>query len=114
MFCIVPGIVIELIGVPKNASAPIDFNPSLSVTSFKFLHSLNAFVSIFSTVLGMFTEVRPVLENASDNISFRPSCNVISFKLVQLTNALLPIPSIVFDTSTFSKKSTFANASSSI
>lgn len=114
MFCIVPGIVIELIGVPENALSPIDFNPSLSATSVKFLHSLNAFISIFSTVLRMFSEVRPVLENASDNISFKPSCNVISFKLVQLTNALLPIPSIVFDTSTFSKKSTFANASSSI
>ena len=114
MFFTVPGIVIDLSGVPENASIPISFNPSLSVTSVKFLHSLNAFVPIFSTVFGIFTEVRPVLKNASDDISFSPSCNVISFKLVQLTNALLPIPSIVFDTSTFSKKSTFANASSSI
>ena len=93
---------------------PISFNPSLSITSLKFWHSLNAFLSIFSTVFGIFTEVRPVLENASDNIFFSPYANVISFRFLQLKNALLPIPSIVFDTSTFSKKSTFANASSSI
>ena len=78
MFPTVLGIVTELIDVPENASLPISFNPSLSVTSLKFWHSLNAFLSIFSTVFGIFTEVSPVPANASDSISFSPFANVIS------------------------------------
>ena len=52
ILCIVPGILIVLIDVPKNAPLPIVFIPSLSSTFSNFLQFANVFASIVSNVLG--------------------------------------------------------------
>ena len=80
MFFTLSGILILSKAVFANAEYPISSTPSEIVTFFKFLHSLNAYVSILLTLEGIFTVSKSVAANAAQPIFSTPSEIVTLFR----------------------------------